>query len=125
MTSFSLPKPTGRKQAIGGHAEKWERHAQASVEEARAAGEPNLLADALSELATARIVRGHGLQRQLMEEALRLGAAHRGFYPEWAFGQQLHHAGQLEEAHALAGRSLERADEAGDGVGVPVGRMAS
>ena len=57
---------------IAGDYARWEQHAQAAVALAEAAHDSTQLLQALADLATVRLFRGHGMQHALMTRALAL-----------------------------------------------------
>jgi len=65
----------GHGRGLGGDFAGWERHAQAAVELAEAVGDSAQLLQALAELGTVRMFRGHGVQRELMARALALASS--------------------------------------------------
>ena len=65
----------GHARGLAGDFAGWERHAQAAVELAEAVGGSAQLLQALAELGTVRMFRGHGVQRELMARALALASS--------------------------------------------------
>jgi AAA ATPase domain len=62
----------GRSKGVAGDYAAWEQHAQAAVVLAEAADDIAQLVQALAELGTVRMFRGHGVQHELMARALAL-----------------------------------------------------
>ena len=62
----------GRSNGLAGDYAGWEQHAQAAVALAEAAHDSAQLLQALADLATVRMFRGHGVQHELMTRALAL-----------------------------------------------------
>jgi DNA-binding CsgD family transcriptional regulator len=62
----------GRSTGIAGDYARWEQHAQAAVALAEAAHDSTQLLQALADLATVRMFRGHGVEHALMTRALAL-----------------------------------------------------
>jgi DNA-binding CsgD family transcriptional regulator len=93
------------------------RHAEAAVAHGERAGEPMLLADALSSLAFCRWVGGGGLQRELLEraDALEREGSGRGGDDTAAMllAMQLRVSGALAEARRILVAEIERSVERG------------
>ncbi len=67
----------GRSKGVAGDYVVWERHAQAAVALAEAAGDIAQLVQALAELGTVRMFLGGGVQYELMARALARGVVGR------------------------------------------------
>ena len=98
----------GRSKGIGGDYAGWERHAQAAVALAEAADDSEQLLQALADLGTVRMFRGHGLQHELMTRALALessaGEVAIENRPTHELGLQLLLADEFDQARRLLQR---------------------
>jgi DNA-binding CsgD family transcriptional regulator len=105
----------GRSKGIAGDFAARERHAQAAVALAEAAGDSQQLARALAELGSVRMFRGRGVQHELMTRALALessaGSVAIDNSPTLELGMQLLFADEFDQARHLlqaeAARTLE------------------
>ena len=103
---------------MGGEMALAVRHAESAAKRAEAAGRPDLLANALSDLAFIRHNAGEGVQRELLERAIALerGSPRRGRddTSREVLGLQLYINGDLAEARELLVDERERARERGN-----------
>jgi DNA-binding CsgD family transcriptional regulator len=108
----------GRSKGIAGDYALWEQHAQAAVALAEAAHDSAQLLQALADLATVRLFRGHGMQHVLMARALALesqaGEVAIENRPTHELGLQLLLADEFDQARRLLQAEDERALEHGD-----------
>jgi DNA-binding CsgD family transcriptional regulator len=108
----------GRSTGVHGDYAGWERHAQAAVALAEAARDSAQLRQALADLATVRMFRGHGVQHELMTRALalesRAGETAIENRPTHELGLQLLHTDEFDQARRLLQAEAERALEHGD-----------
>jgi hypothetical protein len=110
-----IERQHGRLKGIAGDYAAWERHAQAAVTLAEAANDIAQLLQALAELGTVRMFRGHGVQHELMARALALessaGEVTIERSPTLQLGMQLLFTDELDQARhplqAEAARALE------------------
>ena len=110
-----IERQHGRLKGIAGDYAVWERHAQAAVTLAEAADDIAQLLQALAELGTVRMFRGHGVQHELMARALALessaGEVTIERSPTFQLGMQLLFTDELDQARhqlqAEAARALE------------------
>jgi len=110
-----MERQYGRLKGIAGDYAGWERHAQAAVALAEAADDIAQLVQALAELSTVRMFRGHGVQHELMARALALessaGEVTIERSPMLQLGMQLLFTEELDRARyalqAEAARALE------------------
>jgi DNA-binding CsgD family transcriptional regulator len=108
----------GRSKGIAGDYAAWERHAQAAVALAEAADESAQLLQALAELGTVRVFRGHGVQHELMARALALessaGEVAIDKRPTLELGMQLLFTDEFDQARHLLQAEAARALEHGN-----------
>jgi DNA-binding CsgD family transcriptional regulator len=108
----------GRSTGMAGDYECWERQAQAAVALAEAAHDSAQLRQALADLATVRMFRGHGVQHELMARALALessaGEVAIENRPTHELGLQLLYTDEFDQARQLLRAEDERALEHGD-----------
>jgi DNA-binding CsgD family transcriptional regulator len=108
----------GRSTGIAGDYAAWERHAQAAVELAEAADDRVELLQALADLGTVRMFRGHGLQHELMARALTLessaGEVAIENRPTHELGLQLLLTDEFDQARRLLQAEAARALEHGN-----------
>jgi DNA-binding CsgD family transcriptional regulator len=108
----------GRVTGIAGDYAGWEQHTQAAVELAEAARDSAQLLQALADLGTVRMYRGHGVQHALMTRALALessaGEVAIENPPTHELGLQLLHTDELDQARRLLQAEDERALQHGD-----------
>jgi hypothetical protein len=94
----------GRSKGVAGDYAAWEQHAQAAVELAEAADDIAQLVQALAELGTVRMFRGHGVQHELMARALALessaGEVAIEQSPTLELGMQLLYNDEFDQAPA-------------------------
>jgi DNA-binding CsgD family transcriptional regulator len=100
-----------------GEFDGWMANLREGVRLARLAGDHGLASFGMAELGLVCFANGEGPQRELYEEACRHEAAAdalrpSALSPEWTFGRQLGHAGQLEEGRTLLEHALKRSREA-------------
>jgi DNA-binding CsgD family transcriptional regulator len=106
----------GRAKGGAGDYALWERRAQAAVALAEAAGDIAQLVQALAELGTIRMLRGRGVQHELMARALTLESSAGGVAiedsPTAQLGVQLLFADEFDQARRLlegeAARALQQ-----------------
>jgi DNA-binding CsgD family transcriptional regulator len=107
----------GHGRGLGGDFAGWERHAQAAVALAEAGGDGAQLLQALAELGTVRMFRGHGVQRELMARALALASSAGGVAivqrATLELGMQLLYADEFDQARRLLQAEAVRALEHG------------
>jgi DNA-binding CsgD family transcriptional regulator len=111
-----IERQHGGRKGIAGDFAAWERHAQAAVALAEAAGDTEQHVRALADLSTVRMFRGRGVQHELMARALALEssagevAIEEG--PAAQLGMQLLFADEFDQARHLlqgeAARALQR-----------------
>jgi DNA-binding CsgD family transcriptional regulator len=108
----------GRSKGTAGDYAGWERHAKAAVELAEAAHDSAQLLQALADLATVRMFRGHGVQHELMTRALALessaGETAIDKRPTMEHCLQLMVADEFDQARRLLQAEAERALEHGN-----------
>jgi DNA-binding CsgD family transcriptional regulator len=108
----------GRSTGMAGDYALWEQHAQAAVALAEAAHDSAQLLQALADLATVRMFRGHGVQHELMARALALessaGETAIENPPTHELGLQLLYTDEFDQARRLLQAEDERALEHGD-----------
>jgi DNA-binding CsgD family transcriptional regulator len=107
----------GHGRGLGGDFAGWERHAQAAVELAEAGGDGAQLLQALTQLGTVRMFRGHGVQHELMARALALASSAGEVAIEQRstleLGMQLLYADEFDQARRLLQAEAVRALEHG------------
>ena len=107
----------GRSKGVAGDYAAWEQHAQAAVELAEAADDIAQLVQALAELGTVRMFRGHGVQHELMARALALessaGEVAIEHSPTLELGMQLLYNDEFDQARPLLQAEAARALEHG------------
>ncbi len=111
-----IERQHGARKGIASDLTAWERHTQAAVALAEAAGDPERLSRALANLGTVRMLRGRGVQHELMARALALessaGEVAIEESPTFEFGMQLLFADEFDQARHLlqgeAARALQR-----------------
>jgi DNA-binding CsgD family transcriptional regulator len=107
----------GRGKGVVGDFAAWERHAQAAVALAEAADDVAQLVQALAELGTVRMFRGHGVQKELMARALALessaGEVAIEQRPKLELGLQLLLTDEFDQARRLLQAEAARALEHG------------
>jgi DNA-binding CsgD family transcriptional regulator len=107
----------GRARGVAGDYAAWEQHAQAAVALAEAADDGAQLVQALAELGTVRMFRGHGVQHELMARALALessaGEVAIEQSPTLELGMQLLYADEFDQARRLLRAQAARALEYG------------
>jgi DNA-binding CsgD family transcriptional regulator len=112
-----IERRRGRSKGIAGDYAAWERHAQAAVELAEAADDSAQLLQALAELGTVRMFRGHGVQHELMARALALessaGEVAIDKRPTLELGMQLLFTDEFDQARPLLQAEAARALEHG------------
>jgi DNA-binding CsgD family transcriptional regulator len=95
----------------------YECHAEAAVAQAEGAGDVELMADALSELAWARFFRGGGFHQELMARAMELAPDGRPFFnltPRTKLGCLLMWMSRHAEARSVLEADLAATAERGD-----------
>jgi tetratricopeptide (TPR) repeat protein len=107
----------GNLKGNAGDFAGWERHAQAAVALAEAANDSAQLVQALAELGTVRMFRGHGVQHELVARALALessaGEVAIEKSPKLELGMQLLFADEFDQARRLLQAEAARALEYG------------
>jgi DNA-binding CsgD family transcriptional regulator len=108
----------GRSRGVAGDYAAWEQHAQAAVALAEAADDVAQLVQALAELGTVRMFRGHGVQHELMARALALessaGEVAIEQSPTLELGMQLLYSDEFDQARHLLQAEAARALEHGN-----------
>jgi DNA-binding CsgD family transcriptional regulator len=107
----------GNSKGNAGDFAGWERHAEAAVALAEAADDIPQLVQALAELGTVRMFRGHGVQHELMARALALASLISETAieqsPMLELGMQLLFADEFDQARHLLQAEAARALEHG------------
>jgi DNA-binding CsgD family transcriptional regulator len=107
----------GNSKGNAGDFAGWERHAEAAVSLAEAADDSAQLVQALAELGTVRMFRGHGVQHELTARALALaslvGETAIEKSPMLELGMQLLFADEFDQARRLLQAEAARALEHG------------
>jgi DNA-binding CsgD family transcriptional regulator len=108
----------GRSKGVAGDYAAWEQHAQAAVALAEAADDVAQLVQALAELGTVRMFRGHGVQHELMARALALESSADEVAieqsPKLELGMQLLYSDEFDQARHLLQAEAARALEHGN-----------
>jgi hypothetical protein len=107
----------GHSKGIAGDFAAWEQHAQAAVALAEAAGDIAQLVQALAELGSVRMFRGHGVQHELMARVVALESSAGELVtertPALELGMQLLFTDEFDQARQLLRAEAARALEHG------------